>query len=627
MRLRKGVLFVVCLGLFLPFWGQISEVERLSLGRQAYEKEAYLDALDYIRTVLKNNPSYGDAYRYLAMVYYALEQYQEALEATQKALRYNRQDTESSILMGNCYRELKEYTKAEKVYQDILKQYPAMASAHRELGMLYLRQNRLSLAYQSLQRALRYDAEDWQNVIALGKYYEVKGNMREAEASFAKALRMEPRRRETHLALGEFYFQAGRYEEAIEVLRRAVDLFDHFVSGRQVLGDAYLALGMEKEAIKHYEWLENERVYHTPESLAELAYKMALAYGRMKESRAIDYYKKALELVPKYELYEFGYQEYLRVNEEVGSEERVAEAARLYEKAKKTKTSGDLKRYFVLLRRAIGIDPYLKEARFDLVSFYEEKGMWAEAYEELLVLKRFYSDVKIRDKLSRYEWRIARKEMVIDKPVRHIYQGYVVVESDFLNLAEVYQNVFLEYSKFFGKFKFSGGDIRQSNSTKDLLSLLRKERLGFFVRIGVKKGQDIVQVEIVDGNNTTIAMKTFPFDEKNMGENIWRVASWLDEVFPDIYLLKRVETRSQYLLAAGSLQGVKIGERWVGFERRTGEPLLRVVVKKVSENESLLEAVAKESRLDYDEKERLYFIREKDFGEKDLTKLKFILGY
>ncbi|MFN4217066.1 MAG: tetratricopeptide repeat protein, partial [Brevinematales bacterium] len=327
---KKTVVVCLCFVVFVSFWGQVSEVERLSLGRQAYEKEAYLDALDYIRTVLKNNPSYGDAYRYLAMVYYALDQYSEALDATQKALRYNRQDTESSILMGNCYRELKDYTRAEKVYQDILKQYPAMASAHRELGMLYLRQNRLSLAYQSLQRALRYDADDWQNVIALGKYYQIKGDMKEAEALFAKALRMEPRRRETHFALGEFYFHVGRYEEAIEVLRRAVDLFDHFVSGRQVLGDAYLALGMEKEAIKHYEWLENERVYHTPESQAELAYKMALVYGRMKEKRAIEYYKRALDLVPKYDFYEFGYQEYLRAHEEVGSEERVAEAARLY---------------------------------------------------------------------------------------------------------------------------------------------------------------------------------------------------------------------------------------------------------------------------------------------------------
>ncbi|MFN3660174.1 MAG: tetratricopeptide repeat protein, partial [Brevinematales bacterium] len=391
--------------------------------------------------------------------------------------------------------------------------------------------------------------------------------------------------------------------------------------------DAYLALGMEKEAIKHYEWLENERVYHTPESQAELAYKMALVYGRMKEKRAIEYYKKALYLVPKYDFYEFGYQEYLRAHEEVGSEERVAEAARLYEKAKKTKSAGDLKRYFVFLRRAIGIDPYLKEARFDLVSFYEEKGMWAEAYEELLVLKRFYSDVRIRDKLSRYEWQIARKEMVIDKPVRHIYQGYVVVESDFLNLAEVYQNVFLEYTKFFGKFKFSGVDIRKLNSTKDLLSLLRKEGLGFFVRIGVHRGEDVVQVEIVDGNNATLAMKTFPFDEKSVGENIWRVTSWIGEVFPDIYLLKRIETRSQYVLAAGLLQGVKMGEKWVGFDRKTGEVIIRALVKKVSENESILEALAKESRLDYDEKEGLYFIREKDFGEKDLTKLKFILGY
>jgi len=627
--MRRRSLVIVMLGVLLSLgaWAQISEVERLALGRQAYEQESYLEALDYIRTVLKNNPSYGDAYRYLAMVYYALEQYPEALEAASTALRYNREDTESQILVGNCYRQLKDYTRAEKVYQDILKQYPALASAHRELGLLYLRQNRLSLAYQSLQRALRYDEKDWQNVVALAEYYTKKGDTQNAEASFARALAMEPRRRETHLALGSFYFREGRYPQSIQVLQRAVELFDHFVSGRQVLGDAYLSAGMPAEAAKQYEWLEAERAYREPVAQARLAYKMALAYGYQKDPRALTYYKRAMDLDPQNDLYTLGYEKYLLQNAELGSEERTREAQRLYDRARFVKGSGDLKRFFVLMRRAIALDPYLKEARLELVSFYEGKGMWTEAYEELQVLKRFYPDLRIRDKIARYEWQISRKELVIDQPIRHVYRGYIVVESDFLNVAEVYQSVLLEYSKFFGKFKLSGGDIRQSKSTRELFSLLREEGYGFFIRLTLDPAEGVVRAEIVDGNALTIAERSFPFEEQKLDESIWRVAAWLGEVFPDFYLVKRVPTRSQYVLGAGSLQGVKAGERWVGFEKRTGESIVYAVVKTASENESVLEVVPDGSKRDYGDRERLYFVREKDFHPKDLTKLKFLLGY
>ncbi len=608
-------------------FAQSSEVERLALARQAYENELYLEALDSIRTVLRNNPSYGDAYRYLAMVHYALEQYSEAVSAAEKALRYNRQDIESMILLANSYREMKEYARAEKLYQDILKQYPAMAAAHRELSLLYVLQNRLSLAYQSIQRALRYDANDWQNFVILGKYYQARGENRNAEAAFAKALQMEPRRRETYLALGDFYFRSGQYEKTIQVLKGAIDLFDHFVSGRMVLADAFLALGLFSEALAQYEWLEKEKVYHTPEERARLAYKMALAYGVKDREKAVTYYQRALELSPKDQFYELGYHAYIAQQQDMAEDVRQAEALRVYREAQQSRRNGDLKVFFVLLRKALSLDPYLKDARMDLVEFYESRGMWAEAYEELQILKRFHYDLRIRDKLSRYDWEIARKNIVIDRPIMHQYKGYVVFESDFLNMAEVGQHLFLEYTRFFSKFKFSGGDVRKVKSTKELLSLLRSDGYDFFVRAKLAPSRDQLQVEIVDGNATTLAEQVFPFDQKTMGNTVWRVVTWMDGVLPDIYLLKAEQTRRQYVLAAGFLQGVSSGERWVGFERRTLQPVLRLSVRSVNKNESVLEAIMPGSDLDYTEKEGLYFMREKDFTKKDLTKLKFILGY
>ncbi|URA09500.1 tetratricopeptide repeat protein [Thermospira aquatica] len=608
-------------------FAQSSEVERLSLARQAYENESYLEALDYIRTILRNNPSYGDAYRYLAMVHYALQQYAEAANAAEQALRYNRQDTESMILLANSYREMKEYTKAEKLYQDILKQYPALAAAHRELSLLYVLQNRLSLAYQSVQRALRYDVDDWQNFLILGRYYQAKGDNKNAEAAFAKALQMEPRKRETHFALGDFYFRTGQYEKAVQVLKGAIELFDHFVSGRAVLADAFLALGLFSDALVQYEWLEKEKVYHAPTEEALLAYKMALAYGVKDKEKALSYYQRVQKLAPKDQFYELGYQTYLIQNQEVTNDVRQNEALKVYAQAQRVKLQGDLKLFFVLLRKALLLDPYLKNARMDLIEFYESRGMWSEAYEELQILKRFHYDLKIRDKLARYDWEIARKNIVINKPIMHQYKGYVIFDSDFLNMAEVGQHLLLEYSGFFLKFKFSGGDFRKVESTKELLSLLRAKGYDFFVRVKLHPSRNQVQVEVVDGNASTLAEQVFPFDQKTMRDTVWRIVTWMDGVFPDIYLLKVEQTRRQYVLAAGSLQGVKAGETWIGFERRSLQSVLRLNVKSVNKNESVLEAVMPGSNLDYPEKEDLYFIREKDFTQKDLTKLKFILGY
>jgi hypothetical protein len=216
---------------------------------------------------------------------------------------------------------------------------------------------------------------------------------------------------------------------------------------------------------------------------------------------------------------------------------------------------------------------------------------------------------------------------VIDKPSFYVYKAVVFVDSDYLNFADVYQNLLIEYSKFFGKFKFQGGDIRKTKSTREILSLLRQEDYDFFVRGSVSPTRESVHFEIVDRNNTTLAEKTFPLDERTMGESVWRVVGWIDEVLPTFYRLKSVMTRKQYVLAAGSLQGVKEKEVWVGFEGESGEVVIRAMTSAVKKNETMLEALPEGSRLDYSKKEELYFCREKDFKSKDLTKLKFILGY
>lgn len=96
------------------------------------------------------------------------------------------------------------------------------ARINTDLGQQYLRQGKLEMAMEKLQRALSYDPgyADAHTVIAV--LYERIGDEAQAEKHYRRAAELQPRNGAALNNYGTFLCKLGRYEEAGKYFQRAL---------------------------------------------------------------------------------------------------------------------------------------------------------------------------------------------------------------------------------------------------------------------------------------------------------------------------------------------------------------------------------------------------------------------
>jgi Tfp pilus assembly protein PilF len=89
------------------------------------------------------------------------------------------------------------------------------ANSHFNLGIDYLRNNRMALALRELLFAEELDPENPRIHQALGDAYVMRGKPVEAEQHYLRTLEIEPTLHEARLNLSSLYNQLNRYEESL----------------------------------------------------------------------------------------------------------------------------------------------------------------------------------------------------------------------------------------------------------------------------------------------------------------------------------------------------------------------------------------------------------------------------
>jgi type IV pilus assembly protein PilF len=89
------------------------------------------------------------------------------------------------------------------------------ANSHFNLGIDYLRNNRMALALRELLFAEELDPENPVIHQALGDAYSMRGKPVEAEQHYLRTLEIEPTLHEARLNLSSLYVQLDRYEESL----------------------------------------------------------------------------------------------------------------------------------------------------------------------------------------------------------------------------------------------------------------------------------------------------------------------------------------------------------------------------------------------------------------------------
>jgi len=121
-------------------------LETLRLKQNDKHSEAYA-ALQY---ALKIDSTSSAALSLLANYYSFLQEDSLSVDALQKAVKYSPQNFDYKVSLADTYREMGNLTDATRLYEDLVAEQPSKPELNFYLSDLYLKQNKIDKAIQSL---------------------------------------------------------------------------------------------------------------------------------------------------------------------------------------------------------------------------------------------------------------------------------------------------------------------------------------------------------------------------------------------------------------------------------------------------------------------------------------------
>jgi len=643
MRRSNKIFFIVFIGVFFTilFFYDLAGGDNgndarfyLDRGINLYKQEKYFEAIDSFRNAIGLNPYYGDAYKYIAEVYYYLGEYKISLENSLVALKYAHNDPDAMLIVANSYRELGDFNRSEEFYKNILNKFPSYAEVYRNLAELYVKMNRLALALSMLNKAERMNKNYWKNYISFGNYYIKSGNYEKAEDAFKTAFNINPLERQVYVTLADFYISVQRYDEAISILESGEKLFENFYSGILLLGDSYLYRAIQSgkgydKAINKYTWVLERSQLKDAKFKSWLYYKMGLAYENIDKNKAIENYKKAVSLNPENEFIRSAFESFVMNGFKIDSPIREELSQHHIEKAKEFYGEGENKAYFFHLKRAISLSPLSVEPRRRLLDYYEDRGDYYSAYQELKALEKIDKTVRIKDKLEIYSWRIEKKQLNLEKPYYYSFRGLFLADANFFNFSKVFSDVFLYNSQYYNKFKFSLLEYRKKEGIDYILENLRENDYTFFVVGTLDRGFTVVNYSIYDKTGSLINKFSVNYSMNNMSSSIQSFLEWMNRLFPSIIKIGEEKTPGSYEFLLGKENGAELKDNYVAFDVFGGEikPLAVLRIDRLGNYSSEVSVVSNYKERNYEPISNKYAVKIEFFNQKYLTNLKRILGY
>ena len=238
----------------------------IDASRQPWSSESVDEALEWFDAALALDPDYAAALAGKCDVYVngfsvtSDPAYIDNAEAAcSRALELNPNLDVVHTALGDLYRAIGQHADAESAYAQALQTNPGNSNALTGLGITYMLQQRRA----------------------------------EAEKTFARAIGLHPGDWSAYNALGSFYYRSGRYADAAAQYEYVVALDRSNMMGLSNLGTAQMLSGDFTAAADTLK--EAIAIEPRPNSYSNLG---LVAYYRGELDEAIDYHRKAVELVP-----------------------------------------------------------------------------------------------------------------------------------------------------------------------------------------------------------------------------------------------------------------------------------------------------------------------------------------
>jgi type IV pilus biogenesis/stability protein PilW len=175
---------------------------------------------------------------------------------------------------------------------------PKEAAYHNKMGMAYLNEGKVQLAFVEFQKAIQMEPNNKEIVYNLGLVYFELEDYAKARQYFLKAVGLDPQFANAYNNLGATYMRLKQWNEAVEAFRKALanPLYQTPEWAFYNLGISYYRLGDYDKAVDAFkDAIRRDKSFSLP------YYAMALAYNKLeKYGDAAEIMDRAVEIDPDY---------------------------------------------------------------------------------------------------------------------------------------------------------------------------------------------------------------------------------------------------------------------------------------------------------------------------------------
>lgn len=254
------------------------------------------EGLKYLEAELEANPKNGYAYSWIAIAYVEKEQYGYAITAVDNALKYTPKKDKEYMSMAHAIKShvhylLGEIDEAIEHLSQCIELQPEEADAYEQRAQLYYEQEQYELADKDYERLIELDRGNVTGYMGLGRNATVQGRCNDAIKQFDYVVKMHSDYSSGYSFRAEAYIKKGEYTKAANDIVKALEI-NGDRKAFYLLQDMADSAKIVMEAKLKAKALKNKSIPEWQEYLG-VVNEYAKDYPK-----AIEYYKKAMELYP-----------------------------------------------------------------------------------------------------------------------------------------------------------------------------------------------------------------------------------------------------------------------------------------------------------------------------------------
>lgn len=228
--------------------------KKLALADELIKNGADAKAIEYLKTLLQYERTFGTIHFNLAKIYLKNKNYKEAEQHLRRIIDIVPHDVNAHTFLGTALRDQKKYKEAKDHLKTAIRFAPKYFDAHLHLGKTYHEMGKSNKALRSYREAVRLSPKSIFPYLNMAYTYNKIGELDKAIDLYKHVIKIDPDCQNAHYNLGYSLKIMGKLEDALVSLDKAIELDPDYLDAHIARAQSKISLKMFDEGWDEYEW-------------------------------------------------------------------------------------------------------------------------------------------------------------------------------------------------------------------------------------------------------------------------------------------------------------------------------------------------------------------------------------